>query len=171
MSVSVSICGSRRGSVRQLTCQTAMAPLPPYRKRDAVSTLNERLRGLMTTMVRRRMCQSAKQQRTQILQNTMGRTRYFKASDLVRDIRMAKMNQVMALRCDGDMSSRTFGMNLPPVVRNLYFETSLVHAFEQYGLERLPTVDWDRLIEQAELNLLEFQRWFREESNEAAEPA
>jgi hypothetical protein len=72
------------------------------------------------------------------------------------------MKKVATLKCNGQVCGRTFGSNLPPVVRRLYFETTLVQAFEKYSLERLGTLDWDILIEQAEQNLLDFKVWERE---------
>mmetsp|Transcript_26686 Transcript_26686/g.47421 ORF Transcript_26686/g.47421 Transcript_26686/m.47421 type:complete len:295 (-) Transcript_26686:89-973(-) len=128
-----------------------------------VTTLTERLRALMTIMVRRRMCDSAKRQRGQILIETLGATRYAQVRDLVKEIRLAKMKKVASLKCNGTVCGRTFSTNLPPVVRSLYFETALVQAFEKYPVERLATLDWDMLIEQAEQHLLEFKRWEAEE--------
>jgi hypothetical protein len=114
----------------------------------------------MTIMVRRRMCQSTNRQRGEILQNILGRTRYHRARDLVRDIRQAKLNRVATLQCtSGTEIGGTLVGNVHPVVRSLYFGTTLVPAFEKYPPARLPTLDWDLLIEEAERNLFEFRRW------------
>ena len=110
-------------------------------------------------MVRRRMCQSAKQHRGQTLRYLLGPSRYSKARDLIKDIRLAKVKKVAGLKCNGSVCGRTFGVNLPLVVRKLYFETALVQAFEKYPLDRLGSLDWDMLMQQAEQNLLEFKQW------------
>jgi hypothetical protein len=127
------------------------------------STLDLRLRSLMTVMVRRRMCASSQRQRSQVLIRALGSTsRYQQAKNLVSKIRLAKTRKVAALNCNGDESyeaAKTFGQNLPPVVRRLYFETELVQCFEKSPVERLAYLDWDHLMEQAHEYLRDFRMW------------
>lgn len=122
------------------------------------STLDTRLRSLMTVLVRRRMCSAAQRQRSQILQRIL-RDRYVYVRNLVRDITLAKVKKVAKLKCNGVECGPSFGQNLPTAVRNLFFGTTLVHAFEKYSVDRLPTLDWELLIEQAEENLRQFNQW------------
>lgn len=113
----------------------------------------------MSNMLRRRKGRSAKRQRGEILLRILGRSRYSKVRDLVKNVRYTKIKKVASLKCKGEVCGKTFDSNLPPVVRRLYFETRLVQAFEKYPTERLRNLDWDLLVTEAEQNLEEFLLW------------
>jgi hypothetical protein len=70
--------------------------------------------------------------------------------------------KVPQLKCNPQYCTRRLDTKLPSVVRVLYFETLLVNAFEKYSIHRLASIDWDALIEQAAVNLQEFQMWENE---------
>jgi hypothetical protein len=111
-------------------------------------------------MVRRRMCQSTKtKQRTQTLIEILGQHRYIKIQRLIKDIKLVKVKRVASLKCNGDVCGTAFHQSLPQQVRKLYFETTLLQAFENYDVERLQRVDWDVLIDEAESNLSAFKQW------------
>jgi hypothetical protein len=130
------------------------------------STMDLRLRSLMTVLVRRRMCDSAQRQRTQILVRLLGKEKYQLIQHLVREVRLAKMKNVAKLKCNGVVCGATFGENLPEVVRRLYFETTLLQCFEKYSLDRLRGLDWEMLMEQAQENLRDFRMWGGEQEEE-----
>jgi hypothetical protein len=121
-------------------------------------TLEDRLRGLMTVLVRKKMMNRAKtekKERGRILIQILGPHRYKRCSELVRKIRTT-------MKCNTQYCTRRLDTILPPVVRVLYFETLLVNAFEKYSIHRLASNDWDALIEQAAVNLQKFQMWENE---------
>jgi hypothetical protein len=143
------------------------------------STLDGRLRSLMTVLVRRKMIMnqsinksssspsssSRKHHRSVMLQRMLGRERYLQVRDLVRQIQITKMKKAMSLQCGTGrygvmICGKTFGENLPAIIRRLYFETTLLQAFETYDLKRIQKeVCWELLIEQARENLRNFKEW------------
>jgi hypothetical protein len=129
------------------------------------STLDSRIRVLMTILLQRRMCKDSQRNRTQILQQLMGRTRYQQAAHLVHEIRQAKTARVAQLHCQ-QFCGAGFDHTIPSPVRNLFFQTSLMAAFEKYPMERLNRVDWRALMEQAEENLRVYKDYAREHGME-----
>eukprot|EP00980_Cylindrotheca_fusiformis_P030759 scaffold25392_cov117-Cylindrotheca_fusiformis.AAC.2 len=129
------------------------------------STLDDRLRGLMAILVRKRMihrAKSAKQDRKQLLVQHLGFVKYRRCTELIRAIRIATATKASRMRCNSQQHcsiSRGLGSKLPPVVRALYFETKLVDAFESCSSSEVASVNWDALMERAEANLREFQMW------------
>jgi hypothetical protein len=131
------------------------------------STMDLRLRSLMTVLVRRRMFDSAQRQRTQILVRLLGKEKYQHIQDLIREVRLTQMKQWAKLKCNSVVcAGTTFGENLPEVVRRLYFETTLLQCFEEYSVDRLRGLDWEMLIEQAQVNLRDFHTWEGEQEEE-----
>jgi hypothetical protein len=56
------------------------------------------------------------------------------------------------MKCTGGACSRPFQENFPFVVRNLFFDTALIDAFEKTPVQRISSLDWDDLIDTAEKN-------------------
>lgn len=144
------------------------------------STLDGRLRGLMTILVRRKMMGGNSSRktydRTRLLIQILGPQRFKHCKDLVQKVKRARTNKVAKLKCNNVVCGRTFDQQLPPVVRMLYFETFLIDAFEKYPINKLPNLDWNMLIDQAELTLRDFELWETEhdppkELNEAMNEA
>jgi hypothetical protein len=129
------------------------------------STLDSRIRVLMTILLQRRMCKGSQRNRAQILQQLMGRPRYQQAAHLLQEIRQAKNARVAQLRCQ-QFCVAGFDHTIPGPVRNLFFQTNLMSAFEKYPVQRLDRVDWRELIEQAEENLRVYKDYAREEGVE-----
>lgn len=48
---------------------------------------------------------------------------------------------------------------LPQPVRNLFFGTALLDAFEKSPVERIQQMDWNALVAQAEENLGAYSEW------------
>lgn len=48
---------------------------------------------------------------------------------------------------------------LPQPVRNLFFGTALLDAFEKSPVERIQQMDWNALVAQAEENLGAYSQW------------
>lgn len=95
----------------------------------------------------------------------MGRPRYQQAAHLLQEIRQAKNARVAQLRCQQSYIAG-FDHTLPSPVRNLFFLTNLLAAFEKYPVERLNLVDWRELIEQAEENLRVYKDYARQNEME-----
>ena len=189
------------------------------RRYKDITTLDDRLRGLMTILVRKKMMGKKnftnttttnnnkknknnnssnsnnenssgvrnQQQiiiRTRTLLEILGREKFLHCQELVHKLRLAMNTKVAQLKCSNNNNNnntiacgddggsrgsrvcgRMFGTELPKAVRVLYFETLLVTAFDRYPLCRLPNVNWDTLIKQAEINLKEFYSWEEEEED------
>jgi hypothetical protein len=104
--------------------------------------------------------------RGDVLVTILGDAKYREIKNLLYEIRLVKMKKVAAfcgsLRCAPlrfHTSAKTFDQQLPKVVRQLYFETPLVDCFEKYPLEKLAHLPWQKLINQAQSNLLAYQLW------------
>jgi hypothetical protein len=124
-----------------------------------LSTLDSRIRTVVAVKVQRRMQASSKKNRSQVLRKTLGRARYAKALELVREIQLSKNQKVATMKCTGGVCTRPFRQSFPPVVRNLFFETALMDAFERSPVEKIPPMDWDGLITNAEENLRAYHQW------------
>ena len=117
-----------------------------------LSTLENRIRLELTVKLQRRLTMSTKRNRTQILVKTLGRGKYIRVQDLVREIKLEKNKKVATMKCSGGVCSIPFRGSLPQVVRDLFFETALLDAFERSSLEKIATFDWDVLMTNAEDN-------------------
>jgi hypothetical protein len=117
-----------------------------------LSTLESRIRIVVMVKLQRRMqTKNSKAFRTKVLQRCL-QSNYLKASELVRAIQLAKNEKVATMKCTGGACSRPFQENFPFVVRNLFFDTALIDAFEKTPVQRISSLDWDDLIDTAEKN-------------------
>lgn len=57
--------------------------------------------------------------------------------------------------CQGDEA-------VPPPVRNLFFKTAIIAAYEKSSAEQLPGLPWDQLLAQGEARLAAYHEWFQE---------
>lgn len=57
--------------------------------------------------------------------------------------------------CKGDQKA-------PLVVRDLFFNTAIVAAYEKTPAERLPSLPWDQLLVQGEARLAAYHKWYRQ---------
>ena len=62
----------------------------------------------------------------------------------------------MMVPCQGDES-------VPPAVRNLFFKTAIVPAYEKSTAGQLAKLPWDRLLEQGESRLAAYHAWFKQQ--------
>ena len=152
-----------------------------------VSTLDDRLRLLLTVQtIQRRMLfkkggsnqkstskltsslQTTTLTRAQKLRTILGKERYYHVQELVREIKNAKNNKVATMKCCSTtgVCSRPFRDTFPKVVSDLFFRTPLIDAFERMPLDSATTSShhgktsyWDELIETAEKNLHEYNKW------------
>jgi hypothetical protein len=117
-----------------------------------LSTLESRIRIVVMVKLQRRMqTKNSKAFRTKVLQRCL-QSNYLKASELVRAIQLAKNEKVSTMKCTGGTCSLPFRENFPLVVRNLFFDTALIDAFDKTPVERIPSLDWNGLIDIAEKN-------------------
>jgi hypothetical protein len=64
----------------------------------------------------------------------------------------------MMVPCVGDDT-------VPPPVRNLFFKTAIVAAYEKSTPEQLPKLPWDQLLAQGEARLAAYHEWYERQSN------
>ena len=124
-----------------------------------LSTLENRIRLELTVKLQRRLTMSTKRNRAQILMKCLGREKYVRVQDLVGEIKSEKNKKVATMKCSGGVCSIPFRGSLPRVVRDLFFETALLDAFERSSLEKVATFDWDVLMINAEDNLRAYKAW------------
>jgi hypothetical protein len=128
-----------------------------------LSTLDERIRLLLTLAIQRRLKNktSNMRNRSQVLRKTLGKEKYFYIQNLVGEIRLQKNKKVATLKCcsDNGVCSIPFRKTLPQPVRDLFFDTALLDAFERSPLENVNKVNWDGLVANAEENLLAYHKW------------
>jgi hypothetical protein len=125
-------------------------------------TLEPRLRIVLTVQLQRRLSKSSKLNRGRILRKILGKAKFNRVQDLVRDIRLQKNKKVATMKCSGGTCSLPFRQRLPQPVRDLFFNTSLLDAFERSPLENSPILEWDALIAAAEDNLQAYHEWANE---------
>ena len=143
-----------------------------------MSTLDERIRVLVTAQLQRRLLKKCRENRTQQLKEIVGLPRYKIVYDLVQDIKIQKNEKVASMECLGGGSStlynnmndptppmtaktcsRPFKETLPLPVRKLFFETKLVEVFEKSPISSAKLVNWDELIHEAKTNLEKYLEW------------
>jgi hypothetical protein len=124
-----------------------------------LSTLENRMRLELTVKLQRRLTMSTKQKRTQILIQILGKKKFIRVKKLVATIKLEKNKKVATMKCSGEVCSIPFRGSLPQVVRDLFFETALLDAFERSSLEKIAKLDWDVLMTNAEDNLRAYQVW------------
>lgn len=128
-----------------------------------LSTLDERIRLLLTVTIQRRLKNksSNKRNRSQVLRKTLGKEKYFYIQNLVGDIRLQKNKKVATMKCcsEDGVCSIPFRKTLPRPVRDLFFDTALMDAFERSPLENVNKVNWDGLVKDAEENLQAYRNW------------
>jgi hypothetical protein len=128
-----------------------------------LSTLDERIRLLLTVTIQRRLKNksSNKRNRSQVLRKTLGKEKYAYIQNLVGEIRLQKNKKVAAMKCcsEDGICSIPFQKTLPQPVRDLFFGTALLDAFERSPLENENKVDWDGLVANAEENLHSYHKW------------
>lgn len=125
-----------------------------------LSTLDRRIRTIIAVKVQRRMqTRHLKSNRRTALKKHLGGQKYFETAELVREIRLVKNQKVSTMKCTNKTSccrgigNASSSSSFPPVIRNLFFETALVNAFEKTPVERIPILDWEGLITTAKSNL------------------
>eukprot|EP00980_Cylindrotheca_fusiformis_P001808 scaffold408_cov71-Cylindrotheca_fusiformis.AAC.9 len=131
---------------------------PTFTAYQDMSTLESRIRTVVTVKLQRRMQTKNKVSiRRQALESSL-QTNYKEASDLVQEIQLVKNKKVATMKCTQEgICTRPFRENFPPVVRCLFFETALIDAFEKTPVNRLSSIDWENLICTARKNLKAYQ--------------
>jgi hypothetical protein len=117
---------------------------------------------------KKRLSSLTKRRRSQFLKQKLGLEEYVLAEWLVVEIKQ-KRTSLASESCaqcqirNPDMPiTSSFGEQLPLPVRNLFFNTPLVEAFETYSLQRLQYYGHhylEELIVQAENTMREYDDW------------
>jgi hypothetical protein len=147
-----------------------------------VATLNDRLRKLLARMFRRciHKARPPKETRKQTLIQTVGRDRYQEISDLVHEINRLKYGATLfalpqsiphTIRTGADTGcfhSCFFGgrdstpdqpTGIPAPVRDLYYHTPIVRAFENTPFGSFYQVPWDDLYRQGKTSVKIYRSW------------
>jgi hypothetical protein len=114
--------------------------------------------------------------RSSILKKLLGGDKkYQETRSLVHTIQTVKLQQVVSLKgccSNGAMACRPtatitspppiqskFSGQFPSHVKQLFFHTPLVHAFEKTPIHKLSNLDWPQMVQQAQRNLHDFQEY------------
>ena len=132
-----------------------------------LSTLDERIRILITIQLQRRMNKSNRRDRIQTLTTIMGAEMYSRIEELVKEIKLIKNQKVATMKCSGDSCSASFVKdgNFPEPVRNIFFNTGLLDAFERSPLDKAAQVNWDTLLATASQNMKAYLEWEKTNSS------
>jgi hypothetical protein len=132
------------------------------------TTLETRLKVVMKAMKSRLMHKQKRisngKLRIQTLKRRLGTDMHAKTESLVQKIKYEK-NELVGSSCakchfkEGPGASAFSAKTLPRPVRALFFQTPMVDAFDNYGPQRLETVDWEGMSDQAERNLEAYYEW------------
>ncbi|KAG7363796.1 hypothetical protein IV203_027157 [Nitzschia inconspicua] len=119
-------------------------------------------------------------QRTDVLMQVLGNDLFQRVQALVRRIQTVKLQQVVSLKgcCSGAAATcplvpynnnnnnnnnnkyqANFTGRFPVPVKDLFFHTTLVQAFEVMPVDKLEMLSWTRMIEEAENNLQAFEEY------------
>lgn len=134
---------------------------PCFKRYSDISTLKTRMRYVICTRLQKRMNASVKRNRRKHLLDTIGKERYEIADALVQNIKIEQCKKVASMKCFGGLCSTPFkrDSNFPQPIRDLFFETPLLDAFERSPIDTITTMDWDVLIEDAREKLSNYRRW------------
>lgn len=107
----------------------------------------------------RRNTKSDAKERTQVLVQTLGYGRYCHIENLVKQIRQEQRSaNISQLQLCG--AGRSPNCAMPRQIKELFWETSsLLNAFEKYPVASLQILDWDELVERAELSMNTYNEW------------
>jgi hypothetical protein len=154
-----------------------------FREYQDLRTLNDRMRSILAVRfckrsLRRREIDTGndpassltpREQRKQALISAMGSTQaYEQAQTLVNAIQAAKLKKVAEMKgcanggaCPYMPVKNEFRRDalFPVAVRDIFFRTPLVQAFERAPLSRLASLNWSHMIPQAQQHLQAFQQY------------
>lgn len=124
-----------------------------------MSTLESRIQLVLAVKLQRRMQKSSKKNRSQVLRKTLGKEQYLKTLQLVQEIKLCKNRKVATMKCTGGSCSRPFRNSFPAPIKNLFFDTPLINAFERSPVDRIPSLNWAGLSSNAEENLRAYNEY------------
>ena len=165
--------GSPINQLAQTLEQLLFKTAPSFREYADTKTLKSRIRLLTVSLLRRRMKKRQGQNRGEVLEATLGVKRLAEVTTLVQDVKQLRLERTSqgCLQCEGNAlctlpTERTAPFaaqkQIPSSVRSLFFETSLVHAFDSAPLERLPQLDWETMIDEARNTIRRYNDWCEE---------
>jgi hypothetical protein len=143
-----------------------------FQRYGDVSTLDARLRSILTAKVHRRLVQHSIQgdHRSQVLHKILGSERYNQTRLLIRDIRDEK-NKLGSTQltcspgtcCTGTARLLSFHVQMPKPVKEIVFgATPLLDAFEKSPVDTLHRLEWNTLISNGRTSLEVYRKWQRE---------
>ena len=131
-----------------ITQQLESMPLPPIRATRRRSS--------------RQHNKSNAKERAQVLVQTLGYNRYRHIENLIKEIRQEQRSaNISQLQLCG--AGRSPNCAMPRQIKELFWESSsLLNAFEKYPIASLQILDWDELIERAEVSMNTYNQWKNE---------
>mmetsp|Transcript_9199 Transcript_9199/g.21191 ORF Transcript_9199/g.21191 Transcript_9199/m.21191 type:complete len:233 (+) Transcript_9199:370-1068(+) len=144
------------------------------------STLQSRLRLVTVALLRRKMRKAQRNERPAVLMRLMGPRNYKKAKDLVEEVRAMRLDRTsQSCPCSstsptcslGGSSSIKAQETLPEPLRRLFFGTHLVSAFGTAPVDKLASLDWPALMQQASENILRYRHWESQQQTSSGIPS
>jgi hypothetical protein len=137
------------------------------------STLKSRLLLASMTLIQKRMKRTQQQSRKEVLLQVLGKERLCLVQQIVQTIKEMKMQALMNGSLNGRKQSviqnhessylmiKSQG-SIPQPARVLFFNTAIVNSFDAASVSLIPTLDWDYLIRDAQVNINTFKEWEQE---------
>ena len=128
------------------------------------ANISRRVDKLLRIVLRRIQTRGKEELRSAKLQYLLGAQMYQEIADLVQEIKLLRLQQYPIIggpstTTDQDDHFPIAPMTIPSPVKNLYFKTKLVSAFEEMSPAVAARQDWDALVLQAERNIQEYLNW------------
>jgi hypothetical protein len=119
------------------------------------------------------MKKTQQQSRKEVLLQVLGKERLCLVQQIVQTIKEMKMQALINGSLNGRKQSviqnhessclmiKSQGSILQPA-RVLFFNTAIVNSFDAASVSLIPTLDWDSMIRDAQVNINTFKEWEQE---------
>jgi len=161
-----------------------------------ITTLDKRLRTLITTMQKRKDRSSAsaiatakqgtkqstsstERQKRDVLVRLLGHAKMVRVFKIVAEIKLIQLGREVTegkpfaariRKCGPSGCSFMVpcerGQKAPKVVKDLFFNTAIVTAMEKSTPEQLEKLPWDELLAQGDARLAAYHDWFRQRTTQ-----
>jgi hypothetical protein len=152
---------------------------PSFRDYADIKSLKSRIRLVTVALLRRRLKKRQQPTREESLQQELGEERFGQVKKLVLEVKRLRL-ELMASECSSSVCCRqkqrdeTCGRTLSAKsqeliswpTRCLFFKTTLVESFETAPVHRIPELNWDAMIAEAHLNILNYNGWDQETNHQ-----
>lgn len=130
---------------------------------------------MLASLLRRRMQKAQKISRKDVLRQHLGEGGYRTVEQLVHEVKTLRLERLSrdCAKCQRDgvcpirpgRNNPSFAGVVPVPVRALFFNTSLVQSFVSASIEKIPDLQWEAMIEEARINIQQYQDWESESSD------